>query len=95
MEKEVLHGKTYMEIQTVRFANRIATYFGDLPEGTADIPVPRLILQPIIENAYIHALEKKAKHGKSIFSLKGITKKRQIVEKARRLNHPGIIAGLI
>jgi two-component system sensor histidine kinase YesM len=52
-----------MEIQSVRFANRIVSDFADLPEPCKDILIPRLILQPIIENAYNHGLEQKAKDG--------------------------------
>lgn len=63
LAKEVHHARIYMEIQTIRFAHRIKTHFGVLPEGEADMKVPRLILQPIIENAYNHSLEKKPKDG--------------------------------
>jgi two-component system, sensor histidine kinase YesM len=60
-EKEAKHAKNYLDIQTMRFANRISVHFDKIPEGALPIIVPRLILQPIIENAYEHALEKKPK----------------------------------
>jgi two-component system sensor histidine kinase YesM len=63
LESEAAHAKSYTDIQTIRFANRIEVRFSDVPEKAAQILVPRLILQPIIENAYEHALEKKAKGG--------------------------------
>ncbi|MEH7494448.1 sensor histidine kinase [Neobacillus niacini] len=59
--KEAKHAKNYLDIQTMRFANRIRVHFDKIPEGALPIIVPRLILQPIIENAYEHALEKKPK----------------------------------
>jgi two-component system sensor histidine kinase YesM len=62
-DKEAHHAKTYTDIQTVRFGKRITVDFGELPEGATDILVPRLILQPIIENAYKYALEQRAKEG--------------------------------
>lgn len=50
---EVEHSRTYVEMQTICYGERIQVLF------EADVPailVPRLILQPIIENAYKHAL---------------------------------------
>jgi two-component system, sensor histidine kinase YesM len=50
---EVNHSRTYVEMQTICYGDRIQVKFeGDVP----DLFVPRLILQPIIENAYKHAL---------------------------------------
>lgn len=63
LEKEIHHARTYTEIQTIRFSPRIEANFGDLPEGLENRLVPRLILQPIIENAYNHSLEKRSKGG--------------------------------
>ncbi len=62
--KEVQHAKVYAEIQGMRFANRVTVTFGELPEQTGHIMVPRLILQPLIENAFEHGLEKKASAGR-------------------------------
>ncbi|TLS48781.1 HAMP domain-containing protein [Paenibacillus antri] len=58
-EAEAAHAKTYMDIQSIRFEDRIQAAFEPLPEGAGAVLVPRLVLQPIIENAYKHALEKK------------------------------------
>lgn len=63
LEKEIHHARTYTEIQTIRFSPRIEASFGNIPEGFENILVPRLILQPIIENAYNHSLEKRSKGG--------------------------------
>lgn len=63
LENEVRHAITYTDIQSIRFSNRIRVDFGDLPAEAALIEVPRLILQPIIENAYHHGLEEKRKDG--------------------------------
>ncbi|RAV20425.1 sensor histidine kinase [Paenibacillus contaminans] len=50
---EVKHSRTYVDMQSVCYGERIQAEFdGDIP----DISVPRLVLQPIIENAYKHAL---------------------------------------
>ncbi|MFB5678880.1 sensor histidine kinase [Paenibacillus terreus] len=60
---EVAHAKSYTEIQTIRFSNRISVRFSEVPKEVELLAVPRLILQPIIENAFVHSLEKKAKGG--------------------------------
>ncbi|NEN85203.1 sensor histidine kinase [Paenibacillus elgii] len=53
LELEVEHSRTYVEMQRICYGERIQVLFeGDVPA----IHVPRLILQPIIENAYKHAL---------------------------------------
>lgn len=50
---EVKHSRTYVDMQTVCYGDRIQVRFdSDVPE----LSVPRLVLQPIIENAYKHAL---------------------------------------
>lgn len=50
---EVEHSRTYVEMQTICYGERIEVWFEG---GFPDMRVPRLILQPIIENAYKHAL---------------------------------------
>ncbi|RXZ80538.1 sensor histidine kinase [Paenibacillaceae bacterium] len=64
LESEVQHTRTYTEIQGVRFGGRIAIDFAELPESARNIAVPRLILQPIVENAYSHGLENKRRNGR-------------------------------
>jgi two-component system sensor histidine kinase YesM len=63
LETEVKYARTYTEIQTIRFSNRINVHFPELPEACRHIKVPRLILQPIIENCYNHGLENKVVNG--------------------------------
>lgn len=69
LEQEFAHSKAYTEIQNMRFFNRIEVEWADIPEYFRYIQVPRLILQPIIENAYEHALEEKIGGGKLIVSI--------------------------
>jgi two-component system sensor histidine kinase YesM len=63
LASEVEHARTYCEIQRMRFSSRIRIEFGPLPESFVDLQVPRLILQPIIENAFEHGLESKEADG--------------------------------
>lgn len=63
LSKEVKHARVYTEIQAMRFSNRVRVQFDDLPDEYSKIMVPRLILQPIIENAFEHGLERKTENG--------------------------------
>jgi two-component system sensor histidine kinase YesM len=47
----------YMEIQNIRFSNRVRVTIDDLPSTFHELMVPRLILQPLVENAYNYGLE--------------------------------------
>ncbi|MFD0589321.1 sensor histidine kinase [Paenibacillus sp. GCM10027627] len=50
---EVEHSRTYVKMQSICYGEKIDVLFeGDAP----NFSVPRLILQPIIENSYKHAL---------------------------------------
>ncbi|WP_419872328.1 sensor histidine kinase [Candidatus Pristimantibacillus sp. PTI5] len=63
LASEAAHAKSYTEIQSIRFSNRITIRFSDVPPEAERIFLPRLILQPLIENAFVHSLEKKASGG--------------------------------
>lgn len=58
LSEEVRHSRMYTEIQKLRFSRRISVEFDELPKEMEQMLVPRLIIQPIIENAYEHSLEK-------------------------------------
>lgn len=60
---EVAHARIYAEIQARRFRNRMRLEFEELPPGYENIIVPRLIIQPLIENAFEHGLENKSADG--------------------------------
>jgi Predicted signal transduction protein with a C-terminal ATPase domain len=63
LAEEIQHARTYTEIQKLRFSRRIKVQFDELPPEMERIRVPRLIVQPIIENAYEHSLEKMTEEG--------------------------------
>ena len=63
LRKEVEHAQSYAAVQAARFVDRIRVEFGELPEEAAGILVPRLILQPLLENAFGHGLYNKAEDG--------------------------------
>ncbi|WP_229750522.1 sensor histidine kinase [Paenibacillus nasutitermitis] len=64
LEREVNHARAYCDIQSMRFSSRIRVEFDELPPEYANTIVPRLILQPILENAFEHGLEKLEENGR-------------------------------
>ncbi len=71
--EEIKHARMYTEIQNLRFSRRISVQFDELPKEMEQVKVPRLIVQPLIENAYEHSLEKKSEEGllRVTFGMKG------------------------
>ncbi len=47
--------KTYLEIERVRFGDRIRFYY-DVDDTLLDVQIPRFLLQPLVENALKHGL---------------------------------------
>lgn len=61
LDKEIEHAKNYLDIQKIRYDNKF-TYECIKKIQTSSLYVPKLILQPIIENAIYHGIrEKKSK----------------------------------
>lgn len=61
LDKEIEHAKNYLDIQKIRYDNKFTYEFIKKIE-TNNLYVPKLILQPIIENAIYHGIrEKKSK----------------------------------
>lgn len=63
LEEELEFLKCYLEIEQVRFYDRLATDFFIEPQ-TLDLMVPNLILQPIVENAIRHGIAPRSSPGR-------------------------------
>ncbi|GFZ75676.1 histidine kinase [Paenibacillus marchantiophytorum] len=63
LKQEIHHARMYTEIQELRFSRRIRVQFDALPREIEQVSVPRLIVQPIIENAFEHSLEQMKRSG--------------------------------
>lgn len=63
LQEDVKHGQTYTAIQQMRFSKRLKTDFPDCPQAVASRLVPRLIIQPVLENAFEHGVGKRTKEG--------------------------------
>ncbi len=63
--------RIYADIQAMRFTGRIRVLYPPPPAHVLHIAVPRLILQPLIENSFLHGLDNKAEDGmlKVLFQL--------------------------
>ncbi|WP_337099929.1 sensor histidine kinase [Paenibacillus sp. YIM B09110] len=64
LAREVEFARMYVDIQSVRFQNRLVVQFAELPPDCGHIMVPRLILQPVLENTFEHGLRDKAADGR-------------------------------
>jgi two-component sensor histidine kinase len=62
LEQELEFLKTYLEIEKIRFQNKLAVNLKIAPDAL-DAQVPNLILQPLIENAIRHGIAKQTAIG--------------------------------
>lgn len=62
LEQELEFLKCYLEIQYLRFQDRLSVDF-DIDPQTLSVMVPNLILQPIVENAVGHGVAKQTSDG--------------------------------
>ena len=54
LEEEFFYTEKYLECMKLRFGEELE-YNSDLEEGTSKLYIPKLIVQPIVENAFKHA----------------------------------------
>lgn len=57
VENELEIVRTYLEIEQVRFGNRL-TYTVEVEPGLESLSIPRFLLQPVVENAVKHGISK-------------------------------------
>lgn len=55
--EEIAHAQSYAAIQGCRYKGKMKIVFDDLPEQYTEIIVPRLIVQPIIENVFKYVVD--------------------------------------
>lgn len=58
IEEETVHARSYLEIQRFRYQD-ILTYDIDIPEEFNKYIIPKITLQPLIENALYHGIKNK------------------------------------
>ncbi|MGG5461379.1 sensor histidine kinase [Clostridium sp. B9] len=62
LDEEINHVKAYLEIQKVRFGDRIK-YNLDFNENDINVQIPFMALQVFVENAVLHGIEEKEQGG--------------------------------
>ena len=62
IRNEVQHAKEYLYIQKKRYGDKL-NYSFQLDESIMDIKVPKIILQPIVENAIYHGIRERDSDG--------------------------------
>lgn len=67
LREEERHVRSYLEIQQVRYQD-ILEYQIDFSEDTKDVMIPKITLQPIVENALYHGIKNQRNMGKIIIS---------------------------
>ncbi len=63
LREELEHTRLYVKVQQMRFGDRF-TYSETIEPGTEALPVLHFTLQPIVENAIVHGLERMSGQGK-------------------------------
>lgn len=100
--------QNYLQIQQMRFGDRVLVEVQELPEEFRDVPIPKLCLQPIAENAYKYAFADKDsggifRVGYAVFGNElsitlednGDVSDRQIAEIARSLTDAAETSGIV
>jgi len=62
MREEMEIVNTYLDIEKVRFGDRIS-FVQQIADEVLDLPIPRFLIQPLVENALKHGLNNKADNG--------------------------------
>ncbi|MCY7484985.1 sensor histidine kinase [Paenibacillus alvei] len=62
VQEEIDHVKAYLQLQAQRFENTFQAVF-DIDERTLDIHLPKMTLQPLVENYFKHGIERSVPSG--------------------------------
>lgn len=68
LRSELIQARSYLEIQQIRYSD-ILSWRISVPEELQDCTVPKLILQPLIENALYHGI--KNRRGRGLIEITG------------------------
>ena len=93
LSREIEHARTYTNIQALRFSRRITIKFDQLPDRFKNFMVPRLIVQPIIENSFKYGLENKESDGLLLIRFRESTSFLHIIieDNGSGMNHADIV----
>lgn len=96
LSAEIDNVRNYLLIQKFRYADKLV-FSIDIPEDLMSLPLPRLILQPLVENAIVHGIENKlgighirmsgyVEHGTVCLTIEddGVGMEREVIERVLR-----------
>ena len=63
VREDLLHVRSYLEIQKVRYED-ILEFEIDVPESVTGSPIPKITLQPLVENALYHGIKNRRGGGR-------------------------------
>ncbi|HEY5807296.1 MAG TPA: histidine kinase [Povalibacter sp.] len=63
LQAELVLLRHYLTIESIRLGHRLEVAI-DIPDACMNVPVPTLILQPLVENAIVHAIARRRTPGK-------------------------------
>ena len=69
VREEIEQVRNYLYIQSVRYENKLSYEF-DIDENCMEIVIPKLILQPLVENSIYHGIKLKKEGGSILVSAK-------------------------
>lgn len=67
IREEIKNLKDYLFIQNYRYGDKVAVSF-EIEEGLMEVLIPKLLIQPVLENAIIHGIEEKLDAGHILIS---------------------------
>lgn len=67
IREDLQHVRSYLEIQQIRYQD-ILSYEIDVPEGIFEYTIPKITIQPVVENALYHGIKNKRGGGRIIVS---------------------------
>ncbi|ANX01543.1 histidine kinase [Thermoclostridium stercorarium subsp. leptospartum DSM 9219] len=76
VREEIRNIENYLTIQKFRYGDKISAEM-DINPGILDVKIPKLIFQPIVENAVIHGIENKIGNGK--ISIEGFSENGTVI----------------
>ena len=62
VKEEMRNVDDYLFIQRMRYQDKVSLSI-DVPDQYASCLIPKLVIQPVVENAFVHGLEPKTGHG--------------------------------
>ncbi len=72
--EEIILAERYLGIEALRLGDRLKTLWDIAPEVDRDMRMPRLILQPLLENAVIHGISRLPEGGEILIKIRQASK---------------------